>query len=87
MADEQPTSPWLKIAEAKQIAKCGARLLYREIAAGRLRSAHRCATRHPNSPRLDRRLADRVEHTDRGGPTRGFPSDRRARESMTVGVG
>lgn len=32
-------SPWLKIAEARQIAKVGARLLYREIRAGRLRSA------------------------------------------------
>jgi excisionase family DNA binding protein len=39
VADEQPTSPWLKITEARQIAKVGARLLYREIKAGRLRSA------------------------------------------------
>jgi len=36
---EQPASPWLKIAEARQVAKVGARLLYREIKAGRLRSA------------------------------------------------
>ena len=36
MADE---SPWLKIAEARQVAKVGARLLYREIKAGRLRAA------------------------------------------------
>lgn len=35
----QPTSPWLTIAEARTIAKVGARLLYREIKAGRLRCA------------------------------------------------
>lgn len=33
------TSPWLKIAEVRPIAKCSAKLLYREIKAGRLRSA------------------------------------------------
>lgn len=38
MVDEQP-SPWLTIDEARAVAKCGARLLYREIRAGRLRAA------------------------------------------------
>lgn len=37
MADEQ--SPWLTIDEARKVAKVGARLLYREIKAGRLRAA------------------------------------------------
>ena len=37
MADD--TSPWLTIDEARQVAKVGARLLYREIKAGRLRAA------------------------------------------------
>lgn len=37
MADAQ--SPWLTIDEARQVAKVGARLLYREIKSGRLRAA------------------------------------------------
>ena len=32
-------SPWLTIEEARRVAKCGAKLLYSEIAAGRLREA------------------------------------------------
>lgn len=32
-------SPWLTITEATHVAKCGARLLRREINAGRLRAA------------------------------------------------
>ncbi len=38
VAESQP-SPWLTIKEARLIAKCGVKLLYREIAAGRLRAA------------------------------------------------
>ncbi|MEO8677428.1 MAG: helix-turn-helix domain-containing protein [Vicinamibacterales bacterium] len=38
MAEEQP-SLWLTVNEARLIAKVGARLLYREITAGRLRAA------------------------------------------------
>jgi excisionase family DNA binding protein len=37
--NEPNTSPWLTVKEACPIAKCGAKLLYREIAAGRLRAA------------------------------------------------
>jgi excisionase family DNA binding protein len=37
MADE-PT-PWLTVAEASEIAKCGTKLIYREVKAGRLRAA------------------------------------------------
>lgn len=37
MTDE--VSPWLTIEEARKVAKVGARLLYREIKAGRLRAA------------------------------------------------
>jgi len=33
------TSPWLRIGEATQYAKCGRKLLYRAVAAGRLRAA------------------------------------------------
>lgn len=33
------TSPWLTVAEACEIAKCGPKLIYRECAASRLRSA------------------------------------------------
>lgn len=32
-------SPWLTVKEARAVAKCGARLIYREITAGRLRAA------------------------------------------------
>lgn len=32
-------SPWLTVTEAATIAKCGKKLIYREIAAGRLRAA------------------------------------------------
>jgi excisionase family DNA binding protein len=32
-------SPWLRIGEAAQYARCGRKLLYREVAAGRLRAA------------------------------------------------
>ena len=32
-------TPWLTIAEARQVAKCGSKVLYREIKAGRLRAA------------------------------------------------
>ena len=38
MNDSQ-SSPWLTINEARLIAKCGAKLLRREVAAGRLRAA------------------------------------------------
>jgi excisionase family DNA binding protein len=33
------TTPWLRIGEAAQYAKCGRKLLYRAVAAGRLRAA------------------------------------------------
>jgi excisionase family DNA binding protein len=33
------TSPWLTVDQARQIAECGAKLLYREIRAGRFRAA------------------------------------------------
>jgi excisionase family DNA binding protein len=36
---EASGSPWLTIEEARRIAKCGPKLLYREIKAGRLRAA------------------------------------------------
>jgi excisionase family DNA binding protein len=32
-------SPWLTVKEAATTAKCGAKLIYREIKAGRLRAA------------------------------------------------
>ena len=32
-------SPWLTVVEAAQVAKCGRRLIYREVKAGRLRAA------------------------------------------------
>jgi excisionase family DNA binding protein len=32
-------SPWFRIGEAAEYAKCGRKLLYREVAAGRLRAA------------------------------------------------
>jgi excisionase family DNA binding protein len=37
MSDE--VSPWLTVKEASRRAKCGAKLLYREIKVGRLRAA------------------------------------------------
>ena len=33
------TSAWLTIEESRAVAKCGAKLLYREIKVGRLRAA------------------------------------------------
>lgn len=39
MADMREQSPWLTIEESRSVAKCGAKLLYREIKAGRLRAA------------------------------------------------
>jgi excisionase family DNA binding protein len=35
----ETTTPWLRIKEAAAYARCGRKLLYREIAAGRLRAA------------------------------------------------
>jgi excisionase family DNA binding protein len=32
-------SPWLTVEESRHLAKCGAKLIYREIKAGRLRAA------------------------------------------------
>lgn len=32
-------SPWLTVKESAVVAKCGAKLIYREIKAGRLRAA------------------------------------------------
>jgi excisionase family DNA binding protein len=32
-------SPWLTTEESRRVAKCGLKLLYREIQAGRLRAA------------------------------------------------
>lgn len=32
-------TPWLRIQDAASYARCGRKLLYREIAAGRLRAA------------------------------------------------
>jgi len=40
MTPELPDpSPWLTVEEARRLAKCGDKLLYREIKAGRLRAA------------------------------------------------
>jgi len=33
------SSPWLPVAEASAVAKVGAKFLYREVKAGRLRAA------------------------------------------------
>jgi excisionase family DNA binding protein len=38
-------SPWLTVDEARRVAKCGKKLLYGEIAAGRLRAARLGARR------------------------------------------
>jgi excisionase family DNA binding protein len=41
--DTEPTStatPWLTVREGAARAKCGVKLIYREVAAGRLRAAH-----------------------------------------------
>ena len=35
----EETSRWLTVKEASRRAKCGAKLLYRELQAGRLRAA------------------------------------------------
>ena len=35
----QDASPWLTVHEAAVRARCGAKLIYREIGAGRLRAA------------------------------------------------
>ena len=35
----ETATPWLRIQEAAAYARCGRKLLYREIAAGRLRAA------------------------------------------------
>lgn len=32
-------SPWLTVEESRRMAKCGSKLIYREIKAGRLRAA------------------------------------------------
>jgi excisionase family DNA binding protein len=34
-----PETPWLTVEQARQIAQCGVKLLYREIRIGRLRAA------------------------------------------------
>lgn len=42
MDEHQPTTPdtpWLTVEQARRIAQVGPKLLYREIAAGRLRAA------------------------------------------------
>ena len=36
--DNNP-SPWLTVAEAAKVVKCGRRLIYQEVKAGRLRAA------------------------------------------------
>ena len=33
-------SPWLTVTEAAERARCGVKLIYREVRAGRLRAAH-----------------------------------------------
>jgi excisionase family DNA binding protein len=33
-----PISPWLTVREAAQRARCGSKLIYREVKAGRLRA-------------------------------------------------
>jgi len=33
------TTPWLTVAEAAERARCGVKLIYREVKAGRLRAA------------------------------------------------
>lgn len=40
--DAPAVSPWLTIEEARREVKCGAKLLYREIRAKRLRAARLC---------------------------------------------
>lgn len=35
----QPESPWIDVNEAARRARCGVKLLYREIRAGRLQAA------------------------------------------------
>ena len=38
-APDRPVSPWLTVAEAAERARCGRKVIYREIKAGRLRAA------------------------------------------------
>ena len=35
----EATSPWLTVTEAAERARCGPKLIYREVRAGRLRAA------------------------------------------------
>jgi excisionase family DNA binding protein len=37
---EAHSSPWLTVTEAADRARCGAKLIYREVRARRLRAAH-----------------------------------------------
>jgi excisionase family DNA binding protein len=37
--DSTELTPWLTVEQARDIAQCGPKLLYREIRAGRLRAA------------------------------------------------
>jgi hypothetical protein len=41
------TGDWLTLAEVRRVAKCGFKLLYREVAAGRLRAARLGGRRGP----------------------------------------
>jgi excisionase family DNA binding protein len=37
--DQAQATDWLTVEQARRVAQCGAKLLYREIRAGRLRTA------------------------------------------------
>ena len=39
MRDRDSSTPWLTAAEAAQRARCGVKLIYREVKRGRLRAA------------------------------------------------
>ena len=39
MSDRDPSTPWLTAAEAALRARCGVKLIYREVKRGRLRAA------------------------------------------------
>lgn len=61
-------SPWLKVEQARRVAQCGAKLLYREIKAGRLRAARLGGRRDIRIHRqwIDEWLSN-LEHPANGG--------------------
>ena len=54
----QAESPWIDVNEAARRARCGVKLLYREIRAGRLQAARVGGRRELRLRRMDRRVAD-----------------------------